>query len=438
MIETTQKRFRRFLLPRTWSGYKDFLGRLPLRSQPWCTDRHSYITSGRNPVELHLHERTFPSGETELRVEHRCYNNSGAPDPIFRSSVMPPELAKELFCEVLRWNSPVELTRYSFAEWSVEVYDDPYKGLVLADIEVADLKAPLEFPEWFPKEDAVEVTESLWHLHLARGCDYLRHDDKFYHALSNGFYTGDQDVDLTIFVGGSALAVQKVMDYAREYDSRCVRAVPATMRLVIDQLDNWQHAERVTRYQDRHEWRAPDGGSGPTECLLISAQRQYAEAYLAFAARLQVAYEDAHLEDARIHRQFGVVIDYGFPDYVRVVDTTVHAFRKAFELYLTGYNPEVTLTRCFERYREVVPLGPFSEAMHREFDPGGREPYEQVSTELQFVESLWSTYGKGYPTYLTIYKSRSDRRVRYTLPETWDEVMKEVRHVVSMKMFCGP
>ncbi len=122
--------------------------------------------------------------------------------------------------------------RYFYQEWSIDFFDYPLKKLVLAEKEMRSTLERISLPGCI--KEAIEVTDSLSNLHLARLATDIRSTSveplvKVYQMLSG-------KIPRIVLTGGPCSGKSSIMESLKSAAGSYIHCVPETASIIISQV----------------------------------------------------------------------------------------------------------------------------------------------------------------------------------------------------------
>lgn len=252
----------------------------------------------------------------------------------------------------------VEKRRYYIEGWELDIFEGPLDGIVLLEYESKGDEPFPELPSWI--HDAIDVTDSLTNLHLARMAKEL---------------SGDVEVQVARFLepkllkivltGGPCSGKSTLMREIEETYGDYVHCVPEVATILISQVGIHPDAndeEHNARFQK----------------ILYRVQRSFEE-----AAELQA------LKDGKK----AIVLDRGTLDAVAYMHGVDGWKRQVRFTIATGLSASDEL----KRYEQVIYLAPPTREVYeaaRHNNSARSESYEQAVMLAERTREAWHVHGE--------------------------------------------
>ncbi len=331
---------------------------------------HVFLDPGVDCVQTHIVRRKREDEAAVLTLDRTTFGRHDEEPGGFgrraRSVAVSGEDMKSFLGYLIETTRHVSMTQYQRGEWTIDVHEARFKGLIFVSIEVEEEKArePIQLPPWVPA-GAIEVTHCLNDLHLARINDYSA---RFYHdyfKADRRFPDLTYETALVMVVGGSEALNRHVLKSVEEKFGRNeVQSVPSLTHLLLKIL-------KIA------PWSAPwptDVGNfeGRTWCN-----------FLANAFAIQSGIEDAALEEASLHGCACVVMDYGLPDLGEFVYGDTHREQNLKDFLANKRRG------LFRRYGHIVNIGQPTPELWERLDLASKESYDFMSRREALRRLIW-------------------------------------------------
>lgn len=265
-------------------------------------------------------------------------------------------------------------TRYLREGWTVDVFDGPLTGLVLAEFRMDDPRQDVTLPPWIHR--AKEVTDSLTNLHLARMARDLEEGDES--AIRDRL---PRHLPKIILTGGPCSGKSSAMSALREEFAGVLHCVPEVATIVIAQV-----------------------GIRPPFDDRFALRRFQQTIY-----RVQHSFEEASEIHAGRENKKGMLLDRGSVDNAAYLPEGLDEFERICRTE-RGYE--------YSRYDLVIYLEVPSEEIferNRANNPARTETYAQAKALGDRIKKVW----RGHPRFIVV----SDH-------PTWEEKLGVVRAAI--------
>lgn len=149
------------------------------------------------------------------------------------------------------WHT-IQKTRFFCDGWEVDFYKEPLKGLIIAEFEMTSLTQEVVLPSWIL--EAVEVTDSITNLHLARLATELRHavPDVLGFPLHEELLRTIRRVPRIVLTGGPCSGKSTILEVLRREFGDTIHCVPETATIIISQVGVKPQGDALalSRFQD--------------------------------------------------------------------------------------------------------------------------------------------------------------------------------------------
>ncbi len=148
------------------------------------------------------------------------------------------------------WHT-IQKTRFFSDGWEVDFYGEPLKGLIIAEYEMSSPTQEVVLPLWI--YEAVEVTESITNLHLARLATELRaapETTEFF--LHEELLKASRRILRIVLTGGPCSGKSTMLEVLRREFGETIHCVPETASIIISQvgIKPVGHPLALSRFQD--------------------------------------------------------------------------------------------------------------------------------------------------------------------------------------------
>jgi len=245
----------------------------------------------------------------------------------------------------------VEKIRYERGGWELDMFKGPLEGLVLAEYEMTNKREKVQLPSWITQ--AVEVTDSLSNLHLARLCTSLRGLPDV--SLSLVMHFAATRVSKIVLTGAPCSGKSVLMNILRQEFGESIHCVPEVATIVISQV-----------------------GIRPVQGDSMSRERLNRA-----VLQTQEIFERTSLEQAIADNKRALVLDRGSLDTAAYMEGGLKEYRRRFGGKIgDGYD----LVLCLETPPKAV-----YEKM-RANNPARSETYEQAVALGERIQEVWSSH----------------------------------------------
>lgn len=237
-------------------------------------------------------------------------------------------------------------------QWTIDIFDSPLKGLVIAELEFYNEEQKFVLPSWII--DAVEVTDSISNLPLARLATQLK---------NAGLTTFSYDQLITkkipriVLTGGPCCGKTAITKMIKKEAGDIIHCVPEAATILIEQI-----------------------GVKPNRDAFKSAQFNLA------LYQIQKIFESASIQDAINYGKRAWLSDRGRIDNAAYMPNGLNDFERVCTTNkLHEYN----------QYDTVIYLGMPSKEIydeHRFNNPARTETYEEAVILGENIKNVWSSH----------------------------------------------
>ncbi|MCX6714494.1 MAG: AAA family ATPase [Candidatus Uhrbacteria bacterium] len=264
----------------------------------------------------------------------------------------------------------VEKTRHVIDGWELDVFKGPLAGIVILEYEAHGDEPIPPLPSWI--HDAIDVTDSLTNLHLARMAKEISGDVNEHVSR----YL-EPRLPKIVLTGGPCSGKSTLMrEVIEKYGDR-VHCVPEVASILIAQVGILPSAT-----DEKHNARFQQ--------ILYRVQRSFEEA--------------AELQAMKDGKQ-AIVLDRGTVDAVAYLHGEDNLKRQAHFTIATGLSVRAELNR----YAQVICLAPPTRDVfetHRTNNPARSETYEQAVELGRRSHAAWHV--TGYPEWNYVHFKQVD------------------------------
>lgn len=259
----------------------------------------------------------------------------------------------------------IEKTRYHYRGWSIDFFHSPLSGIVVAEKEVKNPNQKVKLPFWI--HQAMEITESISNLHLARLATDLRGTNT--EPLMAVYEILSKKISKIVLTGGSCSGKSTLMKTIRKEMENLVHCVPEVASIVISQV-----------------------GIKPPVGDPIANRRLQRTIY-----RVQRIFEATSAEYALNQGKQVLVLDRGTVDNAAYMPGGLKEMENTYQTTRQFEYSQYDLVICLE----VPPEDIFEK--NRLNNPARSEPYSEVLDRSQQIKEVW----KDHPNFHFIPNCKS-------------------------------
>lgn len=270
----------------------------------------------------------------------------------------------------------VEKRRYYIEGWELDIFEGPLTGVVLLEYEAKGDEPFPELPSWI--HDAIDVTDSLTNLHLARMAKELSGDAEVHVARFL-----EPKLPKIVLTGGPCSGKSTLMREIETKYGAYVHCVPEVATILISQVGIHPDAND----EAHNAW---------FQKILYRVQRSFEE-----AAELQA------IKDGKK----AIILDRGTLDAVAYMHGEDGWKRQIHFTIATGLSASDEL----KRYQQVICLAPPTREVYeaaRHNNSARNESYEQAVILAEQTREAWHVHGE---------EAWSRFRFKMVDGKTWDE-----------------
>ena len=278
----------------------------------------------------------------------------------------------------------VSKTRYFIEGWEVDFYDAPLQGLIIAEFEMVSLDQEVVLPSWIHR--AVEVTDSISNLHLARLSTTLRNRDTAEDfSLIEELLRYTKVIPRIVLTGGPCSGKSTFMQMLKDQHEVSFQCVPETATIIISQV-------------------------GITPTSLLEMRRFQETVY-----QVQRIFELTSTEHAGGKGKKALVLDRGTVDGAAYLPGGTEELEKICNTSLDYEYGQYDLVLCFE-----VPPEDVYES-EKKNNPARGETYEEALALQSRIQEVWG----GHPNFHLISN-------RHGWPDKVENALKRIGDFVEL------
>ncbi|MBI2063261.1 MAG: AAA family ATPase [Candidatus Yanofskybacteria bacterium] len=268
-------------------------------------------------------------------------------------------------------------TRHKVNGWEVDFYDEPLKGIIIAEKELASADEKVELPPWIM--EATEVTDKLSNLHLARLASELRGING--QIALNHTRELQKDICRMAIIGPPCSGKSSILEIFKKKRPE-IYFIPETASMVIHQLGIKPSGDRVANRR--------------FQLTVYQTQKNF---------------ETLSIQFAKLENKKAIAVDRGTLDNAAYLNGGLKEFLSFFK---------TSVEQEYARYDAVIYLGPPPKHIFekdRLKNPARYEKnYEEIAQRHRELFRLWSKH----PAFFYIGSKLN-----------WEEKVDEVRSIIK-------
>lgn len=260
------------------------------------------------------------------------------------------------------WHT-IQKTRFLYEGWEIDFYDEPLKGLIIAEFEMASLTQEVILPPWI--YEAVEVTDSITNLHLARLATELKHTalamPEF--SIHEELLRTTKKIPRIVLTGGPCSGKSALLEVLRREFGETIHCVPETATILISMV-----------------------GIKPSRDLFALSRFQET------VHRVQRIFEETSAQQAISEGRRALVLDRGSVDNAAYLGGGLIEMSQRFATTPQAEYARYGLVVCLD-----VPPEHIFQA-HRDNNPARSETYDQAVILGERIKEVW----RKHPNFLVV------------------------------------